>query len=127
VLLRRFFVETASAELALGELALVCCLQDLALLPGRLVIVVSCLLETGPQLKRLGLPLWNLLLGLALLDLAVDRLSFLDQLLLLVRHDALVLRVEGLSLLLEDLPADVLVLGDTVRVELPPAALTALH
>ena len=125
VLLCCLLVEASAAGGALYHL--IGRLHDLLLLPGRLVIFVSGLLQAGPQLQGLRLPFRHLFSRLFLLKLLIDHLSSLYQLLLLVCDDPLVLRVELFSLLLEDLPADCFVLADAVGVELPPAALAALN
>ena len=125
VLLCCLLIEASAAGGALYHL--IGRLHDLPLLPGGLVIFVSGLFQAGPQLQGLRLPFRHLFSRLFLLKLLIDHLSSLYQLLLLVCDDPLVLRVELFSLLLEDLPADCFVLADAVGVELPPAALAALH
>ncbi len=126
VLLRCLLVETSPAVLALGKLVHPHCLQHLPFFLGGLVVIVAGLLYACPQLQGFGLPLGDLLFGLLLLELLVDHLPSLYQLLLLVGDQPLLLRVELLPLLLEDLPAHGLVLGNAIGVELPPAPLPAL-
>ena len=126
VLPRRLLVETPPAELALGELG-PRRLQQLLLLPARLIVLISRLLQSRPQLQRLRLPLRHLLPRLLLLQLPLHSLPLFYQLLLLVGHDALFLRVEGLAFLLENLPANSFVLGNAVRIELSAASFAALH
>jgi hypothetical protein len=126
VLPRRLLVETPPAELALGELR-PRRLQQLLLLPARLIVLVSRLLQSCPQLQRLGLPLRHLLSRLLLLQLPLHRLALFNQLFLLIGDDALILRVEGLAFLLENLPANSFVLGNAVRIELSAASFAALH
>lgn len=126
VLPRRLLVETPPAELALGELR-PRRLQQLLLLPTRLIVLVSRLLQSCPQLQRLGLPLRHLLSRLLLLQLPLHGLALFYQLFLLIGDDALILRVEGLAFLLENLPANSFVLGNAVRIELSAASFAALH
>ena len=120
------FVEAPSAKLALRELVLLRLLQDLLLLLSRLVIVAPCLFDTASQLQGLCLPLWNLLFCLLLLHLFLNHLSLLHEFLLLIGYQSLVLRVEFLPLLLENLTADIFMLGNAIRVKSSTASLTAL-
>lgn len=127
MLLRRCLVEASSAKLALREIAVSGIIQDLLLLFCGHVVLVPGLLYTRTQLEGLRLPLRYFFLGLLLFDLLLDDLALLHQFLLLISDDALILGIEFLSLLLEDLSADVLMLGNAIGIELPTAALTALH
>lgn len=122
---RRLLVKTAPAELALSELG-PRCLQQLLLLPSWLVVFISRLLQSCPQLQRFGLPLGNFLPRLLFLQFPLDGLAFFNQFFLFVGDDALLLRVEGLAFLLENLPAYSFMLCNAVRIELSAAPFAAL-
>ena len=121
VLLSCLLVEASPAAVALGVRTSFGRLEDLSLFLRWLVVITPCVLYPRTKLQRLCLPLGDFLIRLLLLQLFLDHLALLHQLLLLVCDQPLLQRIEFLPLLLEDLPADALVLLDAVGVELPPA------
>lgn len=121
VLLSCLLVEASPAAVALGVRTSFGRLEDLSLFLCWLVVITPCVLYPRTKLQGLCLPLGDFLIRLLLLQLFLDHLPLLHQLLLLVCNQPLLLRIEFFPLLLEDLPADALVLLDTVGVELPAA------